>query len=217
MLAHRRLVLLTFLGAITASGCASVDSGQFDKIYQPAKACPGTGPILQQSPDSKGNTNPKFSDCAKIVVKSAIDYCVDQALNANIVDHLWAHLAQGGLVASAIATGAASAGGLTGAPLIGVGLGTLVLTQGSTGILKILPSAPYQVNIQNMITSATQYAALNPGVSDDTAYRRLWNATGSACPPDVFKAATPIPTEGTAPTPIAPPAPLPAPPAQPTA
>jgi hypothetical protein len=128
------------------------------------------------------------------VVRTAIDYCVEQNLRDDILDQTFRRLSAGG-AAVAAGVGAAIAAAAGANPALGSAAAAGASLFGTSSIPLITePAGQHGVEIEKMIKSAQDYVQIMPTrpISDPDAVRQyyagLWNVVGSACPVGHFQA-----------------------------
>lgn len=152
----------------------------------PAGAAAAPDRAASPSPASPGSQNTQATICAAYITKAAIDQCVyhsyQTATSGRWRNGVTAVLMVGAVAAApiALATGATATT-------------TALLATSTTGASFALPSiqtllpSQSQVSIDAMYKAEKDYLSI-AALKDDTEFRNLWDAVGSACPPGVLKA-----------------------------
>jgi len=159
------------------------------------------------------SSHPKYSPCETSIIQAAVNYCVARTMSSDFKDELF-EWASGGttILSGLIAGGIAAATGASAPVSVTIAAAAGTISTSGTSFQKLLPTGTATVSIPSLISAADAYIQLtggmltisgaipladwkNPSENDPTKidlhyryYAGLWNAVGSACPPNVFRA-----------------------------
>jgi hypothetical protein len=150
----------------------------------------------QKSPGSASASTgaQNWTLCEQLIIASAIQHCVSSAGNTDLLYQILTGLQD----ASNIGGGAASAtaaivGGLTKTPPLWIAGAVTASTNVAAAFKTLISGTPPAPTPSSMITAASSYASLyqntqisSPNANSYLFYAGLWNAAGSACPPNLL-------------------------------
>jgi hypothetical protein len=161
---------------------------------------PVTRPICPDTPDKNlynldANKNWIPTPCQKAVVTGAILHCVQVTQKTDNVTDIFTNLSEGSnaLNALLLAGGTGLGAALGGTPAV-IAPATALVSSFATNVGKVFTGTPPIPTPASMFTAASSYAQINQGITpppnadynDHPYYAGLWNAAGTACPPNLI-------------------------------
>jgi hypothetical protein len=152
--------------------------------------CPNTNGTTAVNYTSSGSTTAApVPQCESWIIRKAVDVCVKNTLSFSIFDQMGNWVEDGVGLITVAAPSIAAAFGASATVAGAIGSADSVLNGGSSALQKVLPSTAPTVTIGTMMTAGQNYLQLSNGTpANHDFYAGLWNAVGSACPPQMFKA-----------------------------
>jgi len=159
-----------------------------------------SAPSTPLTPAPPPTTQWKIQPCEQLVLRTAIDQCLSSTMKTNTVDNIWDRATTGGEALVVVAGLAAGIAGIVvvNPPVSIAGFSTVVAST-STNLSKVAIGTPATPVVTSMQTAAQTYAMTNSGLLPpkdfepsgsseytNAYYAGLWNAVGSACPPQLL-------------------------------